>query len=75
MDGITDSVDLSLSELGEMVKDRVVKYGLLWSMGWQRAGHDLATEPQNKEVFEIDNTFPLFRVRCCPLTGTIIFTV
>ena len=75
LDGITDSMDLSLSKLREMVKDRMVKPGMLWSMGWQRVGHDLAIEQQNKEVFEIDNTFPLFRVRCCPLTGTIIFTV
>ena len=43
-DGITDSMDMGLSQLGEMVKDR--KPGVLQSMGSQRAGHDLATEQQ-----------------------------
>ena len=37
-DGITDSMDMSLSKLREMVKDR--KPGLLQSMGSQRVGHD-----------------------------------
>ena len=38
LDGIADSMDVSLSELWEMVKDR--KPGLLQSMGLQRVGHD-----------------------------------
>ena len=42
--GITDSMDMSLSKVWEMVKDR--KPGVLQSMGSQRAGHDLATEQQ-----------------------------
>ena len=41
--GITDSMDMSLSKLQEMVKD---KLAMLQSMGSQRVGHDLATEQQ-----------------------------
>ena len=38
LDGIIDSMDMSLSELWEMVKDR--KPGMLQSMGSKRVGHD-----------------------------------
>ena len=38
LEGITDSMDMSLSKLQEMVKDR--KPGMLQSMGLQRVGHD-----------------------------------
>ena len=37
LDGFTDSMDVSLSELWEMVKDR--KPGVLQSTGPQRVGH------------------------------------
>ena len=37
-DGITDSMDMSLSKLWELVMDR--KPGVLQSMGSQRIGHD-----------------------------------
>ena len=42
LDGITDSIDMSLSELWEAVKDG--KSGVLQSMGSQRARHDWVTE-------------------------------
>ena len=49
MDSITDSKDMSLSELQEIVKGR--ESGVLQFMGSQRVTHDLATEnskcPQN----------------------------
>ena len=38
LDGITDSVDMSLSKLQEKVKDR--DPGMLQSMGSQRVRHD-----------------------------------
>ena len=41
MDGITDSVDVSLSRLWEMVKDREVREA--W---WTKVGPDRAPEQQ-----------------------------
>ena len=41
LDGITNSIHMSLSKFQEIVKDR--KTGALQSMGLQRVGHDLVT--------------------------------
>ena len=42
LDGITDSMGMSLNKLGELVMVR--EAGVLWFMGSQRVGHNWATE-------------------------------
>ena len=47
LDDIIDSMDMNLSKLWEIVKDR--KSGVLQCMGSQRVGDELATEKQQQQ--------------------------
>ena len=50
LDGITDLMDMNLSKLQELVMDR--DPGVLWSMEWQRVGHNCVTELKYDKDFE-----------------------
>ena len=54
LDGIIDSMDMTLSKLQEIVKDKTP--GVLQSMQSQRAGHDLATEQQRIYILKKEHS-------------------
>ena len=58
LDGITDAMDMNLSKLQELVRDR--KAWVLPSMGSQRVAHNWMTEQQNdsRESPVFGGTYP-----------------
>ena len=56
LDGITDSKDMSLSKLRELVNNKEGKPAVLQSMGSQRVGHNVVSEqPQQQEARGVMN--------------------
>ena len=66
LDGITDLMDLSLSKLREIVKDR--EQGVLQSMGSQKVGHDWVTEQQHFVKNFLTYVFEKYWSRFFPLS-------
>ena len=48
LDSFTDSVDMNLSKLQEIVEDKGAEPGVMQSVGPQRVVYDLATEQQQE---------------------------
>ena len=55
LDGIIDSMNMSLSKLREIVEDREARHPA--AMGSQRVGHDLATEQQQHSQTKNKNKY------------------
>ena len=51
LDGVTDSMDMRLGKLLEIVKDREALCAAVQSVELQRVGHDLAAEQQPYLLF------------------------
>ena len=62
LDGITDSVDMNVGKLREMVRDREA-WPVLQSIASERVGHDLMTEQQQQKETPESSLTPSCRVR------------
>ena len=60
LDGIIDSVDMNLSKLQMIVKDREAWLAVVLGVGSQRVGHDLATEQLQQSIIYL--SIPLLSI-------------
>ena len=72
LDGIIDSVDMSLGKLRELVRDRSL--GILWFMGSQSVGHDWETELNWTELFHLLLFSPILRVVFSPCLWLLLLS-